>query len=168
MLLDKLGGRWVALDPKGERLVRQEVGRKLDAERRRKREVILQLLFDEAAAGRMYTSMQFAEQFENKAGLGADRSIRDRISVLATKGWVKFVRNYEEYGLPAPERSKLGYLCVEEMVLGPIKEVVDGETGEVASVAKPVRPSHFKCPQTGALLPVENPDKWVCQEDDQA
>jgi AAA domain/Bifunctional DNA primase/polymerase, N-terminal/Primase C terminal 2 (PriCT-2) len=168
MMVDKIAGRWVALDPKGERLVRQNIGRKLDAERRRKRDVILQLLFDEAAAGRMYTSMQFAERFENKAGLGADRTIRDRISVLATKGWIKFVRNYKDYGLPPAGPSKLGYLCVEDMVLGPIKEVVDGSTGEVTELGKPVRPSDFKCPQTGALLPVENPEDWVYQEDDPA
>ena len=128
--------------------------------------LILQVLFDEAAAGRMYTSMQFAERFENQAGLGAERTIRDRISVLATKGWIKFVRNYKDYGLPAPGPSKLGFLCVEDMVLGPIKEIVDGGTGEVTELGKPVRPSDFKCPQTGALLPVENPEDWVYQEDD--
>ena len=166
MMIDKIAGRWVALNAHGERLVRQNIGQKLDAERRRKRDVVVQLIFDEAAAGRMYTSRQFAERFENKAGLGAERSIRDRISVLATKGWIKFVRNYNEYDLPAPERSKFGYLCVEDMVLGPIKEIVDGDTGEVTELGKPVRPSDYKCSQTGALLPVENPDDWVYQEDD--
>jgi hypothetical protein len=166
MMVDKIAGRWVALNVHGERLVRQNIGQKLDAERRRKRDVVVQLIFDEAAAGRMYTSRQFAERFENKAGLGAERTIRDRISVLATKGWIKFVRNYHAYDLPAPERSKLGYLCVEDMVLGPIKEIVDGGTGEVTELGKPVRPSDYKCPQTGALLPVENPDDWVYQEDD--
>jgi hypothetical protein len=166
MMVDKIAGRWVALNTHGERLVRQNIGQKLDAERRRKRDVVVQLIFDEAAAGRMYTSRQFAERFENKAGLGAERTIRDRISVLATKGWIKFVRNYNEYDLPAPERSKFGYLCVEDMVLGPIQEIVDGSTGEVTELGKPVRPSDYKCPQTGALLPVENPDDWVYQEDD--
>ena len=39
------------------------------------------------------------------------------------------------------------------MVLGPIQEVVDGRTGEVTELGKPVRPSDYKCPQTGALLP---------------
>jgi hypothetical protein len=166
MMVDKIAGRWVALNAHGERLVRQNIGQKLDAERRRKRDVVVQLIFDEAAAGRMYTSRQFAERFENKAGLGAERTIRDRISVLATKGWIKFVRNYNEYDLPAPERSKFGYLCVEDMVLGPIQEIVDGSTGEVTELGKAVRPSDYKCPQTGALLPVENPDDWVYQEDD--
>jgi hypothetical protein len=166
MMVDKIAGRWVALNAHGERLVRQNIGQKLDAERRRKRDVVVQLIFDEAAAGRVYTSRQFAERFENKAGLGAERTIRDRISVLATKGWIKFVRNYNEYDLPAPERSKFGYLCVEDMVLGPIQELVDGSTGEVTELGKPVRPSDYKCPQTGALLPVENPDDWVYQEDD--
>ena len=70
MRLDKVGGRWVELDRNGERLVRKDIGRKLDAERVRKRDVILQLLYDEALAGRLYTAAQFAEAFENKAGLG--------------------------------------------------------------------------------------------------
>jgi hypothetical protein len=39
--------------------------------------------------------------------------------------------------------------------------VVDPETGEVFSGCVPVRPSHYKCPQTGAVLPVENANIWV-------
>ena len=32
----------------------------------------------------------------------------------------------------------------------------------------PALPSHYKCPQTGAVLPVENPFVWVYQEEDEA
>ena len=53
-----------------ERLVRAEVGAKYDAERVRKQEVILSILLEEAAEGRLYTANQFAEVFENKGGLG--------------------------------------------------------------------------------------------------
>ncbi len=28
--------------------------------------------------------------------------------------------------------------------------------------------THFKCPQTGVALPVENPNVWVYQEEDYA
>ena len=100
-LVDKVNGRWIELDRRGERLIRKSLGEKLDAERVRKRDVILQILFEEARQGRVYTGRQFAEAFENKAGLGGNATIRERLSVLATKGYVKFFRNHQDYGLPA-------------------------------------------------------------------
>src|SRR5690625_518034 len=110
-LIDKRDGRWVEIDPRHQRLVRQEAGAKQDAERQRKRDVILQILLEEAAEGRLYTSMQFREAFENKAGLGSQYTIRDRIGVLATKGHIKFVRDGTPYGYPVV-RSRSGYLCI--------------------------------------------------------
>jgi hypothetical protein len=58
----------------------QEYGERLDAERRRKRDVILQILFEEAAQGRCYMAHQFAETFEGQAGPGANRTINERLS----------------------------------------------------------------------------------------
>ena len=164
--VDKSGGRWVELDPHNERLVNQDHGERLDAERRRKRDVILQLIFDEAAESRVYTANQFAESFEGKAGLGANRTINERLAVLATKGYIKFFRNPEDYGLPPLTRSKFGYLCVEQMAL-PGKEQIDIDTGEITRSRLVVKPTHYKCPQTGAVLPVENPDVWIYHEEDQ-
>jgi hypothetical protein len=80
--------------------------------------------------------------------------------VLATKGYVKFLRDGTSLGLPFT-RSKFGYLVVENMILRAAEETVDAETGEVCRVPRPVLPSHFRCPQSGAVLPVENPDVWV-------
>jgi hypothetical protein len=77
----------------------QNYGAKLDAERQRKRDVIVQMIFDEASQGRVYTSNQFAESFEGQAGLGANRTINERIAVHATKGDIKFFRNPEDYKL---------------------------------------------------------------------
>ncbi|MCH8517799.1 MAG: helicase RepA family protein, partial [Cyclobacteriaceae bacterium] len=68
-LVDKVKGEWVEINPMNERLVRAEVGAKQDAERDRKRDVILSILLEEAAQERLYTSMQFREAFENKRGL---------------------------------------------------------------------------------------------------
>ncbi len=65
-------------------------------------------------------------------------------------------------------RSKFGYLCVEGMVFGTADEVVDPETGEVVPARMAVLPSHYKCPQSGACLPVENPTVWVYPEGEQA
>ncbi|MEG3639306.1 AAA family ATPase [Magnetococcus sp. PR-3] len=152
MVIDKLEGEWTEVDPQHERLARQGMGEKLDAERRRKHDVILQLLYDEALAGRMYTMNQFTEAFETKASLGGKDTIRNRLSVLATQGYVKFLKNGEELGLQG-SRSRFGYLCVEEM-----KYLM--EAGEVD-----VLPSHYKCPFSGATLPVENPGIWIYPED---
>jgi hypothetical protein len=149
----------------GERLVMQTHGQQLDAERLRKREVIVQILFEEAAQGRCYTPSQFAEAFEGTAGLGANRTITERLSVLATKGYLKYFRNAADYDLPPLARSKYGYLCVEDMVLQLPHGAPDPETGELSTMVMPVRPTDYKCPRTGALLPVENPEVWIYQEE---
>jgi hypothetical protein len=127
MLIDKRGGRWVELDPSSERLVRKDLGAKLDAERVRRHDVILQSLADEAEAGRLYSITAFAETFENRGGLGGADTIRDRINVLASKGYIRFLRDASAFGLPYT-RSKFGYLVVEGMVLRRDDEVVDPET----------------------------------------
>ena len=122
--------------------------------------LILGVLLDEAAEGRLYSIMQLAEKFENTLGLGSKHTIRERLSVLATKGFVKFRRDGSEFGLEVV-RSRFGYLCVEGMTFGPDVETVDPETGEVTTCARRVLPSHFKCPQSGNCLDVENPEIWV-------
>lgn len=165
MIIGKQSGNWVEIKRHSERLVRKEAGAKLDAERGRKRDVILQLLFDEAKAGHLYSSNQFAEAFENQAGLGGKDTIRERISVLATKGFIRFVRDGAPFGLPT-SRSKFGYLCVEGMTFPAGEETADPITGETVPVRIPVLPSTYKCPQSGAALPVENPLVWVYQPEE--
>lgn len=48
-LIDKVSGQWVEINPMNERLVRAEVGAKHDAKRDRKNQVVLGMIFDEAA-----------------------------------------------------------------------------------------------------------------------
>ena len=164
-LIDKVKGEWVEINPMNERLVRAELGARHDAERERKGEVITDILEREARAGRMYTMTLFAQSFENQGGLSGQTSIRDRLNVLTTKGVIKFVKGEAASGLGLPvDRSKFGYLCTEFMELGTSEELVDPSTGEVLPTVTPVRPSHYKCAQTGAVLPVENPDIWVYPE----
>jgi len=158
-LIDKVRGQWVEINPMNERLVRAEVGAKYDAERDRKHDVILSLLFDEAAEGRVYTSTQFGAGFENQHGLGSEFTIRQRINVLATKGFVKFRRDLAEHGFPAT-KSHFGYLCVEGMRFGR-DCVIDAQTGEVLGEGETVLPTHFKCPHSGRAREVENPAVWV-------
>jgi hypothetical protein len=109
------------------------------------------MIFDEAAQGRVYTSNQFAESFEGQAGLGANRTINERIAVHATKGDIKFFRNPEDYSLPVLTRSKYGYLCVEGMTV-PASENIDTDTGEVKQAHFAIKPTHYKCAQTGVQL----------------
>ena len=153
-IVEKIDGKWVELNPFSERLIQQDYGQKLDAERVRKSDVILQLIYDEALKGNVYTANQFSEKFENEAGLGCKTTINDRISVLATKGHVKFTRNWSEFSLQQV-KSKYGILCVEQMAF----RNKDG-------IATPVLPSHFKCVKTGAVLPVENPAVWILNDDE--
>jgi len=157
-LVDKIDGIWQEMAFNSERLVRKEYGAKLDAERHRRRDMIVQLLFDDALKGRLYTPAQFCETFEGKASLGGERTIHRRLSVLATKGYIKF--NLEEQH--KVERSKYGVMCVEGMAI-PIGEQteIDPETGVVLPLMQPLLPTHFKESQTGAILPVENPEVWV-------
>jgi hypothetical protein len=163
--VDKIHGEWREIEA-NDRLVLKEYGERLDAERSRKRDAILQILFEEAARGRCYTANQFAESFEGKAGLGGERTIRERISALSTQGYIKFFRNAADYGLSSIGRSKFGYLCVEAMVLL-VQGDADPATGEIPTRELHVLPTHYKCPSSGAAMPVENPEAWVYQAGDE-
>ncbi|WP_426034875.1 AAA family ATPase [Cypionkella sp. TWP1-2-1b2] len=164
-LIDKVKGEWVEINPMNERLVRVDVGARHDSERERKGDVITTILVEEALRGRMYTMTQFAEAFENKAGLSGAAGIRDRLNVLTTKGIIKFVKGEAALAIGLPsDRSKFGYLCVEGLALATGAEAIDATTGEVFPEAVQILPSHFKCAQTGAVLPVENRDVWVHAE----
>jgi hypothetical protein len=166
MLIDKRGGRWIELDPNAERLTRKEIGSKLDAERNRRQDIILSWLAEEAEQGRLYSTSAFAARFENSHGLGGKDTIRDRISVLATKGHIKFRRDVTDLGLPYT-RSKNGYLVVKDMLLRVDGEHVDPDTGEITHATTVVFPSHYKCPQSDTLLLVENPRVWVLHDPDE-
>ena len=166
-LIDKVKGQWIEQNPINERLVAKEAGAKFDAERDRKGDVILRMIAGQAAHGKMFTPTQFASKFENRGSLGGRTGILDRLQVLATKGHVKYVRGDEARKLGLKIAGvKFGYLCVKDMVLKSALEAIDAETGEVTSALLKVRPTDFMCPQTGALMPVENPDIWVDQGED--
>jgi hypothetical protein len=150
-LVDKLDGRWQEMELPSERIVRKDYGEKQDAERKRCHDVILQLILDEASKGNLYTPTQFRQTFDGAAGLGGEVTIYRRLNVLMTKGFIKF--NLEEFKV---EKSKYGVMCVEGMEI-PAGE--DLETG--IATMKRVLPTHFKENQTGAILPVENPEVWV-------
>jgi len=161
--VDKVNNQWAIVNA-SERLVLKEYGHRLDAERLRKLDVILQILLDEGFKGNCYTANQFAEAFEGKAGLGGERTIRERLSALATQGYIKYFRNAQDYGLPSIGRSKFGYLCVEGMVVNLPQGDTNPDTGEMSVASLRVLPTHYKCPLSGAAMPVENPEVWVYPE----
>ena len=157
--VDKIDGRWKELESSA-RLVMQQYGAKLDAERMRKRDVILRLLLEESELGRCYNASQFGDAFEGKSGLASERAIRQRIKVLATKGYIKFFKNGKDYELPPMSRTNFGYMCVEGMCLR-VTTPPNPQTGETTTKMIPVLPTHYRCPSGGTLLPVENPEVWV-------
>ncbi|MBL8641914.1 MAG: AAA family ATPase [Alphaproteobacteria bacterium] len=130
---------WVEADIDLATLMRQQEELQAQAENIRKTDTIIRLIFDEAKHSRIYTANQFAESFENKEGLGSARTIRDRISALATKGYVKFFKNADAYGLPLLPRSRQGYVCVDGMTL---------KSGAL------VMATHMKHPETGEIIPI--------------
>jgi len=132
-----------------EPIVRDQYSKKLDRERIRKHEVILDLIRNEAYRGNIYTAGQFAKRFEGEEGLGSERNIRERISNLATLGQIKFFRNAEEYGILGTN-SKYGFLCVQNMEL---KVSVEGKVEY-----KLIKPSHYYLPANGTVLPIKDLD----------
>jgi len=146
-IVEKEDGKWVELNPMSERLVRQSYGEKLDAERDRRGDIIIDLIRSEALTGNFYTNNQFAEKFENKHGLGHIDSIRRRISVLSTKGFIKYKKSYSELGLKQI-KSRYGILCVKDM-----KYKGNDRT-------KDILPTHYKSPNFGTILEVEGINIW--------
>ncbi len=137
---------WREVNSNAERLAMRSHSSKIDAEQLRKKDILLRTIYSEALQGRVYTARQFSDSFKNKSGLGSSRSLRDRLNVLSTKGHIKFFKNADVYGLPQAQRSRQGYICVEDMALG------DGTR---------IFPTHFKHPQTAQVLPVDDPKKWI-------
>jgi hypothetical protein len=54
------------------------------------------------------------------------------------------------------------------MVLSGPADIVDPDTGELRPVQQLIRPTHYKCPQSGGVLPVEDPEHWVYHDDEAA
>ena len=152
-IVEKKDNKWIELNPFSERLIRREYGEKLDAERDRKADVILDLIESEALKGNIYTANQFAEKFENRSGLGCIDSISKRISVLATKSYIRFNRRWSDFGMKGTG-SKYGILCVQNMKL------------TTNAGIKEVFPTHYKCPSLGSVLEITGSEFWPEYEEE--
>jgi 5S rRNA maturation endonuclease (ribonuclease M5) len=152
--VDKVNEHWYEVDSESQRLINKDYGKKLDAERSRRYDVILDLIYEEGRKGNIYTISQFCQAFENREGLGSRLSIRDRLDVLATKGYVKFNKEGKNAA-----RNKYGVLCVEGMELG--KKIFDPQKNKKVMVYNRLLPTHYKSPHYGSVISVENPNVWV-------
>lgn len=147
-IVEKVRNKWIELNPFSESLVKKEYGKKLNAERDRKNDAILNLINSQALVGKIYTMHQFSEVFENKMGLGCTDTIKKRILVLASKGYIRFSRDWLEFGLENVP-SKYGLMCIKNMK----RKMADGSLKEVTA-------THFKCQKTGAVLEVSEDLFW--------
>ena len=114
------------------------------AERLRNRDTILRILRDEALEGRVYTPSQFARIFADQKELGAKNTIINRIRELSNKRVIQYFQNYSDYKLPSPQRSKLGYMCVDGM-----------QYGTNGDVRCDILPTGYQCPRTGDFVPAD-------------
>ena len=153
-IVEKVKNKWVELNLFSESLIKKEYGKKLNAERDRKCDAILSLIDSQALKGNVYTMHQFSEVFENKMSLGCTDTIKKRILVLASKGHIRFSRNWSEFGF-ANVPSKYGIMCIKNM-----KRMIAGGS------LKEVSATHFKCQKTGAVLEVNKDVVWPQDEEE--
>ncbi len=153
--IDQLDGYWCEVDVSHKQPRKNKWAAKLAAERKRKQDIILNIIRDEARAGRMYTMNQFCQAFESQSGLGSMHAIRKQLDVLTTKGQVKFFKDATGYGLPNPLRTKFGFLCVESMQIPERKPQGNSATSENKLTFKTVYPTHYKSKQTSEVLPIK-------------
>lgn len=163
----KRAGQWVEIDPDTQPLIRQDYSNKLKSERHRQHDQILQRLLEDAQFDqKLYTIESFSEAYEDIDGLGSQTTIKKRISVLMGKGYIKCLKTPHPLTKQTAERSKYGYLVVENMQLG--QDEIDQATGEIMTSAIAVLPTHYKDEGSGGVRQVENAHSWVYHDEEKA
>ncbi|MCK6417589.1 MAG: AAA family ATPase [Alphaproteobacteria bacterium] len=161
----KRAGQWVEIDPDTQPLIRQDYSNKLKSERHRQHDQILQRLLEDAQFDqKLYTIESFSEAYEDIDGLGSQTTIKKRISVLMGKGYIKCLKTPHPLTKQTAERSKYGYLVVENMQLG--QDDIDEDTGEIMTSAIAVLPTHYKDEGSGGVRQVENAHSWVYHDEE--
>jgi len=148
------------------RIVGQKQGARHDAERRRKKDIILDLIYKEARKGNVFLPTNFAKKYDGKKAMGSRNTIKDRIEVLETQGYIKYFQDCEKYGIESRRGSKNGYMCVEEMMFKTPTGAVDRQTGQPLDKIMRVYPTHFKSQTNDELTEVENRYVWVLRDPD--
>lgn len=161
----KRAGQWIEIDPDTQPLIRQDYSNKLKSERHRQHDQILQRLLEDAQFDqKLYTIESFSEAYEDIDGLGSQTTIKKRISVLMGKGYIKCLKTPHPLTKQTAERSKYGYLVVENMQLG--QDEIDEDTGEIIAPAIAVLPTHYKDEGSGGVRQVENAQSWVYHDEE--
>ena len=137
----------------------------LKAENRRKKDIILQILYEKALEGETYTYNQFCVVFEHKRTLGGQYSIERRLKYLASLGYIQFFENYRDYKIKGPITSTNGLMCVEEMRYKTGDKIVDSDTGEEVDEFLTVYPTHYKDGNHASIKPVTNKNVWVYKDE---
>ncbi len=163
----KRAGQWVEIDPDTQPLIRQDYSNKLKSERHRQHDQILQRLLEDAQFDqKLYTIESFSEAYEDIDGLGSQTTIKKRISVLMGKGYIKCLKTPHPLTKQTAERSKYGYLVVENMQLG--QDEIDEDTGQIMTSAIAVLPTHYKDEGSGGVRQVENAQSWVYHDEEKS
>lgn len=161
----KRGRVWTEIDLDTQPLIRQDYSNKLKSERHRQHDQILQRLLEDAQFDqKLYTIESFSEAYEDIDGLGSQTTIKKRISVLMGKGYIKCLKTPHPLTKQTAERSKYGYLVVENMQLG--QDEIDQATGEIMTSAIAVLPTHYKDEGSGGVRQVENAHSWVYHDEE--
>ena len=128
-------GRWVEVNSMSQRVVMQDYGEKLDEERTRKKDVIIDLIKSNGAEGIRFTESGFIHKFDGTDGLGSSATIHKLLKTYFAKGFIKFEKSLDgDY-----------YLCVKNMFYQ----------------GKPIRPTHHKMTGNLSLMPVERQNVWI-------
>lgn len=163
MVIDKANGQWIELDQDRQPIVRKDYTDKMRAERLRKQDQVIRRLYEDALEGTLYTMEQFSHKYEDVDGLGSQITIQRRIRTALTRGYIKCFKESHPLTGEHPSRSKYGFLCVEDMEVGPLD--TDSDTGEIIRDRLPIQPTHFVEQGSGHVKQVENRDIWVYPPD---
>lgn len=154
-IIEKKENEWVVVDDSSVNIVRSSISEKFEAERRRKADVILQILDDEALLDNFYTCTNFCNKFEGISSLGGREAIKSRIDVLISKGYIKFFENRPGYnGIRRPSF----YMCTESMVTSEVSKFLFGDN--ILDGNRRVLPTHFKDTDTNTFVKLEDRLHW--------
>ncbi len=153
-------GSFTKVSSESQRLTRINLGAMEDAERLRRKHVLLGIIWDEAGEGNLVTTNSIAAKYEGKQGLGGSSSIERRLKVLQSQGWIRFTKDYSKLKVDTP-KSRLGYLVVPNMVLKKPSDT-DGK-----SETLPVDATHYRDNQTDAVIEVPNDLPWPKDDADE-
>ncbi|NRB10183.1 MAG: AAA family ATPase [Rickettsiaceae bacterium] len=116
------------------------------------KDIIIELLEQEALQGKFYLMKQFAERFQYHLKLGNSRNIYNECSKAASNGDLKFFDNPKEYGVNL-KNAGFGFLCSENMKIAMIRS-------GAGSKYQAILPTHYKCKYSGRKKKMRNINIW--------